>query len=434
MGWIIGRGNSFIFRQGGGNKWSSYWSSRLDTWHNSIIGDDFIDSVSSLNASRLPICNIFNGTNDVAEYSIANWLEYESSGEMTAFVYVKDDGGQNYVFSSVDKGVSNKYCNFIVRTVPTINIRGLTNNWINGTAITEGWHTIIFGSTGSAYYITVDGVPQSLTVISGANDGRWFNTVANRNNVAIGASLDTTPTYGKGRVGWVKYGDGTNGYWICNNRNYIYDVSGKGYHMTFAGTGKRITGISGAYNYNLINGYTLYGKQNSISIQVPRLASGTKIISPTLPADYIEINDVAGVLLGHNNCDMIIDFDPGNTADSKLDVFDKSNSTIHIATGSMVFYDTDNPYLWLITELFDPRIYFTYFNIGYRGRVYAKITSKLVSALYYPITYEEQLNCTLDQTLIDEWKAFQYCGIDDYAEMDIDGNPVYDGNDYVVII
>ena len=435
----LGHAIGIPFRRGGGFDWAAYWATRLDTWHNSIDDDDFIDSINSLNAKILPICNYLNGSDDYASLSVDNYLISSNTGKITA--YVKVITGESIIFfSSAKSSLPNDYIQFsIANNLLYIKIRGgtsspaVSNTWVRSTiAMTEGWHEVEVSSNGSVYAMKVDGVTQTLAVSVGLNAGKWFDDInSGRNNIAIGSLRTSEPTYGNGAVAWVKMDDGVNGHWICDNNKYVYDVSGNGYHMTFAGTGKRIVGDSGAANYKLTNGFTTYGKQNSISIQVPRLSAGTKIISPTLPAGYIEIQDVAGG--ADNGCDYIIDFDPDDTADSKLDVFDKSNATIHIATASMNYYNSIEIYQWLITELYDPRIYFAYFNIGYRGRIFSKITSKLVSGLYYPIGYSEQLNCILDQTLADEWKAFDYCGLRVFALTDAEGNPIYDGNDYVVI-
>jgi len=420
----------------GGFNWENYWATRLDTWHKKISDSDFVDSINSLNAKKIPICNYFDATkSDYASRAVADYLSAATSGSVTAFVKVS--GTQIHFFSSVDLAAAVRYINFVVEGNNKISIyvRGVANNLMQTTnALSLGWHTVKCISTGLAYGIEVDGSSVAITVASGTNNGNWFAYVTARDNVCIGATLDTSPDYGTGSVSWVKVDDGVNGYWICDNNKYIYDVSGNGYHMTFAGTGARIVGDTSVANYKLTNGFTTYGKQNSISIQVPRLVSGTKIISPTLPAGYTEIQDVAGVPTGDNGCDYIIDFDPLNSADARLDVFDKSNATIHVATASMSYYNSSEIYQWLLTELYDPRIYFPYFNVGYRGRIFSKITSKLVSGLYYPIGYSEQLNCILDQTLADEWKAFDYCGLKIYALTDAEGNPVYDGNDYVIIV
>jgi hypothetical protein len=424
-------GNAICRQSGGG-----YWTQQLDLWYKTISGDAFIDSINALNGKILPICNKFTAASlDVGDYTIANYLSAAGSGTITAFVKV----GTNtiYFFSSTDKASGTAYCNFFIdnnRKI-NINVRAATNNvMVSTNAVSPGWHKIECSSTGAAYGMKLDDASVTFGVTAGANNGNWFSYVANRDSISIGATLDSSPIYGNESIAWVQVDGGTNGYWICDNKNYIYDISGKGYHMTLSGTGRRITGDSGAPNYKLTNGYTLYGKAGAINIQVPRLLAGTKIISPTLPAGYVEILDVAGIVTGHNHSDFIMDFDPTDSLDSRLAVFDKSNTTIHVATTSMNYYNSTSVYEWRLLELYDPRIYFDYFNVGYRGMIYSKIGSIEVLGVIYPISYTEQLIYSVDKTGIKEWGIMKHCGIDVFADKDVDGNPVYDVNDYVVIL
>jgi hypothetical protein len=51
-------------------------------------------------------------------------------------------------------------------------------------------------SSGSAYNIYIDGIAESLTVLSGTNSGDWFADTLNRDNITIAAESFSTTGYG----------------------------------------------------------------------------------------------------------------------------------------------------------------------------------------------------------------------------------------------
>jgi len=59
-----------------------------------------------------------------------------------------------------------------------------------------GWHHIVAGSTGSAYFIYIDGVSQSLTLSYGSNNGDWFNeSTGEAMTYSIGIQEPSTAPY-----------------------------------------------------------------------------------------------------------------------------------------------------------------------------------------------------------------------------------------------
>ena len=51
-------------------------------------------------------------------------------------------------------------------------------------------HHVVVTSNGSRYKIYVDGADEPFTVLNGPDDGRWFDTVSDRDNVVVGCRKD----------------------------------------------------------------------------------------------------------------------------------------------------------------------------------------------------------------------------------------------------
>lgn len=102
-----------------------------------------------------------------------------------------------------------------------------------------------------------------------------------------------------------------------------------------------------------------------------------------------------------------IDFDPMDSANALLDVFNLANTTIYSdAARALSFYDAANTYRWSPEYISDPRLYMPLLNVGYRGRVYSisTITSRVVSQLNGLLAYRK------DKIGNDEWNAMKYTG------------------------
>ena len=179
----------------------------------------------------------YNGVDDYHSNPVSNYLGSATSGSVKAFVYV--DSTTKYVLTSADSASGIVNINFmVVNSKPRILVKGGFTNQINAdNALSDGWHLIEWGSTGSAYFVNVDDVSVAISVGSGADDGKWFDTVAGRDDVSIGAVLDSSPTYGDGQVMWVKVDDGVNGDWYYNPVDDTFtDRSALGLTMTASGS------------------------------------------------------------------------------------------------------------------------------------------------------------------------------------------------------
>jgi hypothetical protein len=129
--------------------------------------------------------------------------------------------------------------------------------------------------------------------------------------------------------------------------------------------------IGGEILNSEVDGTTGLKKYGSVlSFGDSRIASDHKAVF----ADFeIEDNDyyAGGGFL--NLFRSYINFNPTDSADSKYDIFDRSNTTIHnAASRASSFYDASRPFTYHMTELtYD--VFQSYFNSGYENRVFIKL-------------------------------------------------------------
>nr|AKH47532.1 hypothetical protein [uncultured marine virus] len=163
------------------------------------------------------------------------------------------------------------------------------------------------------------------------------------------------------------------------------------------------------------------------------LSTGEQVVNPqfALPVGATAIDGGTD----HNMISSFIDFDPTASTDAKLDNFDRSNATIFNNTARAgADYDSSNPYRFHVDNITDPLVYCMFFNVGYKGKIFAKIIAALTGLVYKPTLYKEELNYSTDKKGDDEYKVMKYCGIGGYAFLDANNEPITDANGYVIII
>ena len=114
------------------------------------------------------------------------------------------------------------------------------------------------------------------------------------------------------------------------------------------------------------------------------LATGEQVIDPQYTLPEGATLHPAGRL--HNLIDSFITFNPDGSADAKFDIFDRGNTTIFAqAARDSVYYDsTDRTSRsrFHISELTDINLFRSYFNTGYKYRVFFRINPDHGSQLY----------------------------------------------------
>lgn len=181
---------------------------------------------------------------------------------------------------------------------------------------------------------------------------------------------------------------------------YSYDVIGV-LNLTNTNVSKVYSKESSIYPIKL--GWSLFQKDELFEY-VPYGANTTAIEA----AGYELIQQFIGGIPKYNMWDALVCFDPTGSLDDKLAVFDKSNATIHIATGEMDYYDSSNVYDWTVDEVSNSTIYLGYFNAEYNKRLLVKVTkngSRIISI-------DEIFNFAVELSTVDYNKALIYCEIE----------------------
>lgn len=395
-------------------------------------GLDLIETNSLVSAAKIiPSCGKCDATNYLTK-TVANFASGVASGFIESDVYYNGTSTPIYVFSSSDEARSDIYvlCNLSAGK-PRINTRNTTtfsNVYIATNAVSTGWHRIKWVSTGSAYQIYVDGNLVAGSATSGSDDGKWFSSVPNRDNIAIGVNKTISVSASQEHyVSYVNVND-TNKWYITGAGLYEFDVVG-GAHMTWTGTAHVAYDLSGSLQ--MLNvGYSLYEKTGAKDEYVPYTSTNTPYDADAFLSTYTKIGDKPGGTAFHNLAYSLIDFDYTDSASALLADFDRSSTTIYGAlarAGSD--YDVTNVYRFVAKDIFDPRIYFAWRNVGYKGKYFAEIadTSLNITQMKSVQLLKKDITSGL------EYRAMTDLGIGSFVVIE-DGMFTVDENNYVVIV
>ena len=159
-------------------------------------------------ASNLPTLNVadadfngkdsftFDGTDDIMHKAVSNWRGSDNSG---MFVGVCVPINESYYLLTSDEASNLHYAHpTLYQTTLRYNLRQTAVDSYKGVdAIDDSnAHVLIIGSDASENFIFIDGVKQTLSNVSGGNNGRWMNDITVRDNITIGALRHTSSFYG----------------------------------------------------------------------------------------------------------------------------------------------------------------------------------------------------------------------------------------------
>jgi hypothetical protein len=151
----------------------------------------------------------FNGIDDYLLKNHANFNNVNSGFQIDVF-----KSTQPRALSTSDNATNGRYINgYTAGGKAGFELVFITNRTTANTLVfnTNVGNVLAWASSGSAYAISLNGLSNSgvdLNILTGANDGGWFNDIANRDNVTIGARISSTPVYYN--LEWVFSGVGTN--------------------------------------------------------------------------------------------------------------------------------------------------------------------------------------------------------------------------------
>lgn len=173
MGWVIGHGNSFIFRQGGGNKWSSYWSTRTVTGLTATtVSNTGIDLAWTNNGDTDYTGHKVYYSTDNITFSLLDTVasigtNYSATGldtALTYYFYVKPYKDTNEGNASNTADNSAYIFSFNSIQPATINQMVIRLNVDTGKKLYLDW------GNGSTVTITADGSDQNITSVYVTNN------------------------------------------------------------------------------------------------------------------------------------------------------------------------------------------------------------------------------------------------------------------------
>src|SRR3990167_11274628 len=150
----------------------------------------------------------FDG-DDYIKNATADWQSLDSLGTILIWFKTSSAGATQTLFSSNDEGTAtSRFLLYNRAASNTLSIlqqnAGDTADTVTGsTVITDGvWRLGGLVSNGIAYSISLNGVAEGLTVLTGSNTGDWFADTTLRDNFTIGADIKTTiANYFVGSIG-----------------------------------------------------------------------------------------------------------------------------------------------------------------------------------------------------------------------------------------
>jgi hypothetical protein len=139
---------------------------------------------------------LFDGSNDILVYA-GTGITNSSQGTIFAIYRLTDPIAANSqeILASGDEAGTSYYCipargcqGTTTRNVSNIQKNNDTEDYIRGNATlsTATSYLGMWMSTGTATSMRVNGTLQTLTVVTGANNGDWWGDTSNRDNFTIG--------------------------------------------------------------------------------------------------------------------------------------------------------------------------------------------------------------------------------------------------------
>lgn len=151
-------------------------------------------------------CTQFDGASGYLTKAVADFRSTDSLGSITALIKIKTTGITKAIFSTCDKATNTKYFLLELSSTNKILVQNSTSGVVSTNSLrADEWYHIVLTSDGLAYKLYINGVPETIQVSYGTNDGNWFSDVADRDNINIGASNRLTISeYFNGQINSVK--------------------------------------------------------------------------------------------------------------------------------------------------------------------------------------------------------------------------------------
>jgi hypothetical protein len=168
----------------------------------------------------------FDGVTDYVDNGVANFRSSDSLGTVSMWFNIDTTGINHKLLNSADTGTDTSTIGLGINASNQLawyqrNAADTGDSITGGTTLVASrWYHVAVVSDGSAYTIYLDGVAETLTVASGANNGDWFADTTLRDNFVIGALIRTgTENYFDGKLTNVQIWDKA---WSLSDVQYAY--------------------------------------------------------------------------------------------------------------------------------------------------------------------------------------------------------------------
>lgn len=131
-------------------------------------------------------------SNQYLRRAVSDWRPSDEVGTITAWINMDSVGINQTIFGSADEATDLYYLQLRIRNDNYLAIYQTNNDPLSvirgGTALSASrWYHVAVVSTGSAYTLYVNGQPETLTVVSGTNNGDWLSDTSGRDSITVGA-------------------------------------------------------------------------------------------------------------------------------------------------------------------------------------------------------------------------------------------------------
>ena len=175
------------------------YASEHDLTNPSALSQPTLNASGGVGSESKPSLT-FDGIQDVMSKNITDYRSSDSSGVFVS-VYRIVSGTSVLDLGAFDADATTNYFN---QASTTSNKYRILHN-TGGLRVFYGTSDVLTGSpdlvatsasSGSAYYIIINGVSESLTFTSGSNDGAiWADSATGKDNIVIGGRLSSAPAY-----------------------------------------------------------------------------------------------------------------------------------------------------------------------------------------------------------------------------------------------
>lgn len=185
-----------------------------------------------------------DGINKYAYKSVANFRSADTKGFIGGWIKTTSFGVLAIWASSDEATTSHSFrvllnngkIRFAITSTGVNNV--IDSN--TSTLLTGTWRHFLVGSTGAAYKMYIDGVDDGFTIAAGSNNGKWFSSCLNRDNITVGANRTTSAaTYFNGNI--ANCGVGTDDPTTAGLVTNIYNLK--------MGDLRSVATIVGAWNF-----------------------------------------------------------------------------------------------------------------------------------------------------------------------------------------